>query len=407
MSNILVVGGGPSGIMSAITAAKNGNEVILIERNGELGRKLRVTGGGRCNFTNYREIEDFFDKVVTNKKFLYSSFYTFTNKDLISFFEENNLEYKVEEDNDFKVYTKNDKSLELIETLNKILINNKVKIMYNKKVEDLLVENSNINKVIGVVLESGEKIYADKVIVSTGGMSYAHTGSDGSMYCILEKYGHDIKKPYPALVPLKIKDKWINNLQGVSLKSVDVMWKVKKKKFHINGDMLFTHFGITGPCILKVSSYINKMLEGSDIELFIDFLPNISNDDLINTIKKYPSRNIVNNLKEILPQNFAKEIVNKLNLSEKKPLELTKAEELSLIEELKSMKLVCNGTTGLNTAMVTSGGVSVKDIESSTMKSKKLDNLYLIGEVIDVDAETGGYNLQIAFSTGYLAGLNV
>jgi len=319
MSNILVVGGGPSGIMSAITAAKNGNEVILIERNGELGRKLRVTGGGRCNFTNYREIEDFFDKVVTNKKFLYSSFYTFTNKDLISFFEENNLEYKVEEDNDFKVYTKNDKSLELIETLNKILI----------------------------------------------------------------------------------------NLQGVSLKSVDVMWKVKKKKFHINGDMLFTHFGITGPCILKVSSYINKMLEGSDIELFIDFLPNISNDDLINTIKKYPSRNIVNNLKEILPQNFSKEIVNKLNLSEKKPLELTKAEEQSLIEELKSMKLVCNGTTGLNTAMVTSGGVSVKDIESSTMKSKKLDNLYLIGEVIDVDAETGGYNLQIAFSTGYLAGLNV
>jgi predicted Rossmann fold flavoprotein len=408
MSKILVVGGGPSGIMSAITAAKNGHEVVLLERNGELGRKLKATGGGRCNFTNYREIEDFFDKIVTNKKFLYSSFYTFTNRDLISFFEENSLEYKVEEENDFKVYTKNDKSVELIDTLNKILINNKVKIMYNKKVEDFIVENNEENsKVTGVLLDSGEKIYSDKVIVSTGGMSYTHTGSDGFMYSVLAKYGHDIKKIYPALVPLKIKDQWIKNLQGVSMKNVDVMWKVKKKKFHKAGDMLFTHFGITGPCILKVSSNINKILEDNEVELTIDFLPEISGEEIINVIRKQPSRNIVNNLKEILPQNFSKEIIIKLNLSDKKASEMTKSEEQMIIEEIKNMKLVCEGTTGLNTAMVTSGGVSVKDIDSSTMKSKKIDNLYITGELIDIDAETGGYNLQIAFSTGYLAGLSV
>lgn len=298
--------------------------------------------------------------------------------------------------------------MELIDTLNKILINNKVKIMYNKKVEDFIVENNEENsKVAGVLLDSGEKIYSDKVIVSTGGMSYTYTGSDGSMYSVLEKYGHDIKKIYPALVPLKIKDQWIKNLQGVSMKNVDVMWKVKKKKFHKVGDMLFTHFGITGPCILKVSSYINKMLEENEVELTIDFLPETSGEEIIDIIKKQPSRNIVNNLKEILPQNFSKEIIIKLNLSDKKAAEMTKSEEQMIIEEIKNMKLVCDGTTGLNTAMVTSGGVSVKEIDSSTMESKKIDNLYITGEVIDIDAETGGYNLQIAFSTGYLAGLSV
>ncbi|HBF5910458.1 TPA: aminoacetone oxidase family FAD-binding enzyme, partial [Clostridioides difficile] len=206
MSKVIVVGGGASGMMAALSASKNNNEVILVERNGELGRKLRATGGGRCNFTNNRDIEDFFDKVVSNKKFLYSSFYTFTNKDLISYFESRNLEYKIEEENDHKVYTKNDKSIEVIEVLNKDLLNHNVKIMYNKKVIDIITEeitlkdDSNKDKskylIKGIILDNGDKILGDKVIISTGGVSYSKTGSDGSMYKILKKHGHTLNKLY-------------------------------------------------------------------------------------------------------------------------------------------------------------------------------------------------------------------
>lgn len=408
MSNIAVIGAGPSGMMAAITAAQNGNKVTLIERNGELGRKLKLTGGGRCNFTNNREIEDFFDKVVTNKKFLYSSFYTFNNKDLISFFENNNLEYKIEESNDYKVYTKSDKSTELIDTLNKILVKNNVKIMCNKKVEDIITkEVDGIQSAVGVILDSNEKIYFDKIVVSTGGSSYKSTGSDGSMFKILKNLGHDIKKIYPALVPLKIKEGWILSLQGISIKGADIKWKVKKKKFAINGDFLFTHFGITGPGVLKVSSYINKILDSGEVELNIDFLPETTAEEIEGIIKENPSRNIINNLKGILPQNFLKEILIKLNLEDKKSVDIKKVELNALIEEIKNMKLTCIDTLGIDAGMVTSGGVSVKNIDSSTMESKVIKNLYITGEAIDIDAETGGYNLQTAFSTGYLAGISL
>ena len=403
MSKVIVVGAGPSGMMAALTASKS-HEVILIERNNELGKKLKLTGGGRCNITNNRDIDEFFDKVVNNKKFLYSSFYTFTNIDLLNYFSSKNLEYKVEEFNDRKVYTKSDKANEVIEILKEDLIQNNVNIMYNTKVIDLIVKD---DTVIGVITDNNKKIYSDKVIISTGGKSYESTGSDGLMYDILKKHNHTLNKLYPALSPLTIEEKWIKNLQGISLKKVEISCKIKKKKISKLGDMLFAHFGITGPVVLIMSSYINKLLENEKVTLTIDCLPNISVEGLSKLLRENPNKNVLNNLKGILPQNFLKGIFDILGLSDKKANELSKKDENKIIEYLKNMKLTCNGCLGIKASMVTSGGISVKEINSSTMESKIIKNLYLTGEVIDIDAETGGYNLQIAFSTGYLAGLSV
>ncbi len=398
MSKVIVIGAGPAGIMAAISASKQ-NEVTLIERNSEIGKKLKLTGGGRCNITNNRNIEDFFDKVVNNKKFLYSSFYTFSNYDLLKYFSKNNLEYKVEYDE--KVYTKSDKADEVIEILRNDLLKNKVKLLYNKKVCDLIVEN---NEAKGVIIENGEKIYADKIIITTGGKSYPATGSDGSMFRVLENYGHTIKPLYPALIPLVTKESFIKNLQGVSMKDVNISTKIKKKKIEMQGDMIFTHFGISGPGVLKFSSYINKALDNGPIEINLDFLPNISKEEISRIIRENPNKNILTNLKSILPQNFVKEILNLLNLSDVKPNELKKDDELKIVEYIKEMKLTVSEMLTIKAAMVTSGGVSVKEINSSNMESKLIKNLFFAGEVIDIDAETGGYNLQIAFSTGYLAG---
>lgn len=398
MSKVIVVGGGPAGIMAAISASKQ-NEVILIERNNEVGKKLKLTGGGRCNITNNRNIEDFFDKIVNNKKFLYSSFYTFSNYDLLEYFRKNNLEYKVEYDE--KVYTKSDKADDVINILVDDLIKNKVDIMYNTTVCDLIIEN---NEAKGVITNKGEKISCDKLILTTGGKSFPATGSDGSMFEILKKYGHEIKPLYPALIPLVTKESFVKNLQGVAMKNVCISTKIKKKKIETQGDMIFTHFGISGPAILKFSSYINKVLDNNPIEVSIDFLPQISYDDLSKIIRENPNKNILTNLKSILPQNFLKETLNLLDLSEAKPNELKKDDELKIIEYIKNMKLTVSEMLNIKAAMVTSGGISVKEINSSNLESKIIKNLFFAGEVIDVDAETGGYNLQIAFSTGYLAG---
>lgn len=405
MSKVIVVGAGPSGMMAALTAARNNHQVILIERNDEVGKKLKLTGGGRCNITNNRYIDEFFDKVVTNKKFLYSAFYSFTNEDLLNFLNESNLEYKVEEDNDYKVYTKSDKATELINTFKDLLLNNNIKIMYNSKVSDLVInENS---KIEGVILENNTKILGDKVIISTGGYSHSKTGSDGSMHKVLKKYGHNISTPYPALSPLKIKEDWTRRLQGISFKNVELSCKIKKKKISKIGDLLFAHFGITGPVVLIMSSYINKILDKEEVELNLDILPNLSREEISKIIRENPNKNIANNLKSILPVNYLKEILDLLNLSETKPNELTKENENKIIDYIKNIKLTTNSTLGIQVSMVTSGGVSVKDINSSTMESKVIQDLYFTGELVDVDAETGGYNLQIAFSTGYLAGISI
>ncbi|SHJ80297.1 BaiN/RdsA family NAD(P)/FAD-dependent oxidoreductase [Tepidibacter formicigenes] len=402
MSKVIVIGGGPAGMIAAIMAGRNNNEVTLIEKNKELGKKLKITGGGRCNITNMRDIEVFLDKIIVNHKFLYSSIYSFTNLDLLEFFKKHNLEFKVEED--LKVYPQNDKSEEIIEVLKKELKKSNVKVIYEKKFKDLLIED---NKLKGVILENKETIKGDKVIISTGGMSYPKTGSSGEVYKILKKHGHTINKIYPSLVPLIVKEKWIKNLQGVSMKDVKVTSKYSKnKKIEMTGDILFAHFGITGPVILNISSYLNKMLQEKEVDITIDFTPNIKEEEISKIIRKNPNKAIYNNLREILPLNFIKEILNYLDI-DKKPNELNKQDEKRIIESIKKLKLTCIGTRSINEAIVTSGGISVKEINSSTMESKIINNLYFAGEVIDIEGLTGGYNLQIAFSTGYLAGISV
>ena len=409
MAKVIVVGGGPSGIMAAISAAKQNHSVTLIERNEFLGKKLKLTGGGRCNITNNRYIEDFFDKVVNNNKFLYSSFYSFSNYDLLDYLSSIGVEYKIEEENDSKVYTKNDKALDLINSLENDLRNKNVNIIYNTKVTDLIVEDEKIKGVV-VTSEENEKsevLYADKVILSTGGKSYAHTGSDGSMYQVLEKHGHTINKTLPALCPLKTAETWVKSLQGISMRNVKISTKLKKKKISKCGDMIFTHFGISGPVVLIIDSYINKVLAGEHVEIFIDFMQDTSKEEIVSLIRNNPNKNISTNLKTILPDGFVKELLNILNLSDVKGNSLTKEDENSIVEYIKNMKLTITSSLGFKGAMVTCGGVSTKEVDASTLESKKIENLFITGELLDLDAETGGYNLQIAFSTGYLAGLSL
>ncbi|WP_195970529.1 NAD(P)/FAD-dependent oxidoreductase [Clostridium thermobutyricum] len=398
MEKVIVVGGGPAGIMAALKASEK-NEVILIERNNEIGKKLKLTGGGRCNITNNRDIDEMLQKVVTNKKFLYSAFYSFTNRDLLDYFSSKNLEYKVEYDQ--KVYTGSDKADDVIKILLDDLKNKGVKILYNSKVSNLIVEEG---KIKGVVINNIEVINGDKVIIATGGKSHPQTGSDGSMYDILENYGHKIQPQYAALIPLVIKEDFVSKLQGISMKKVVMRARVKKKKFEQIGDMIFTHFGISGPGVLKLSSYINKALENDDITLTLDFLSDKSRDEIGRIIRLNPQKTVINNMKGLLPQNFLKQIISLCDLEEVKSAELKKKDENKLISMIKEMTITARETLTIKAAMVTSGGVSVKDINSSTLQSKIVKGLYLCGEVIDVDAETGGYNLQIAFSTGNLAG---
>lgn len=399
MRKVIVVGAGPAGIMASLSASKN-NQVILIERNNKIGAKLKLTGGGRCNITNNRDIEDFFPKVVTNSKFLYSAFYTFSNLDVMSYFASKGLKYKVEYDQ--KVFTQSDKADEVIEIFENDLKDNGVRVFYNSKVVDLVVEDSVIK---GVKLENGNVIHADKVIITTGGKSYPKTGSDGSMHELLEEYGHTIKPLHAALIPLVIKEEFVKKLQGVAMKEVVVTAKVKKKKFEQTGDMIFTHFGVSGPAILKISSYLNKFLiKGEEVEIYLDFLKDKTKEEISEIIKSNLNKNIINNLKGLLPQNFIKEILSILDLTETKANELKKADEQKLISYFKEMKLTVRDMITIAGAQVTSGGVNVKEINASTMESKIIKGLYFAGEVMDVDAETGGYNLQIAYSTGYLAG---
>jgi len=400
LARVIIVGGGPAGIMAALSAAKN-NEVILIEKNKEIGMKLRLTGGGRCNITNNRDIEEFFDKIVNNNKFLYSALYTFSNYSLLEYLSSKGIEYKVELDE--KVYTKSDKADEVIDLLKNDLRNNDVNIKYNTTITDLIIED---NVIKGVITSYGEKILGDKIIITTGGKSFPNTGSDGTMYSVLEKYGHTITPIYAALIPLVIKEEFVKKLQGVSMKDVVVSAKIKKKKIEKSGDMLFTHFGISGPAVLKLSSYVNKALTEGEVEITLDFLKDKSKEEISKIMRSNTNKTVFNNLKGVLPQNFLKVVFEILGLSEIKASDLKKEDEYKVIEYMKEMKLTARETLTIKAAQVTSGGVKVKEINASTMESKLIKNLYFAGEVIDVDAETGGYNLQIAFSTGYLAGMD-
>lgn len=402
---ILVIGAGAAGMMAAIAAAKNNSEVILFDGNKVVGKKIRITGKGRCNVTNNCTIQNFISSVPSNGKFLYSAITEFTPQDTMAFFEKNNLNLKIERGN--RVFPASDNANDVAETLGKVLSFYGCKII-NQKVKNLIIEDSVCK---GIETESGEKFLADATIVATGGMSYPGTGSTGDGYKFAQKAGHTLSKLRPTLVPLVSKHKFCRNLQGLSLKNVGVKVfdKVEKKIIYKDfGEMLFTHFGMSGPILLSASAHMKNMAS-SRYSIIVDLKPALDDIKLDKRLQRDFDANInkdfINSLKDLLPKKLIPVIVNLSKIeATTKCNQITKEMRCALIKLLKNLTIDIEGFRPIDEAVATSGGVSVLEINPKTMESKIVKSLYFSGEVIDVDAYTGGYNLQIAFSTGVLAG---
>lgn len=408
--DIAIIGGGASGVLAAIKARELDKDVsiCILESMELIGKKLRITGGGRCNFTNNDPIEDFFDKIVTNNKFLYSALYNFTNEDMKKLIRSLGLDYIIEKDNYNKVYLKSGNGQDLIDVLERRLKSDNIDIFYNSKVVDLDIESNP-----KLVYTDDMMIESEKLIIASGGGSYSQTGSDAYMLDILKNKGIKIIPLKPALTTINIKEGWIKSIPGISLKDVELKYKKNKSKKYssIIGDIIFTHKGIGGPASLRVSSYINKDISSYDVVL--DLIPSISEDELYKICRKDPKKAVSTNLKDIFPQNLLKAImeeIEKYAIENNIKIDLSSSGNFSKVDFdilllfTKRISLSIEGLGKMATATVTSGGVAISEISSSTMESKKFKNVYFAGEVIDVDALTGGYNLQIAFSTGVLAG---
>ncbi|MBE5941464.1 MAG: NAD(P)/FAD-dependent oxidoreductase [Lachnospiraceae bacterium] len=406
VSDVIVVGGGAAGMMAAIFAARNGKKVTLIEQNEKLGKKLFITGKGRCNFTNACDIEDLFQNVVTNPKFLYSAFYTFSNQMVMDFFEEIGLPYKIERGN--RVFPVSDHSSDVIKVLEKEMKKENVKILLNTKVKSLIIEDG-ICK--GVVLKDKRQMCAGSVIVATGGVSYPRTGACKDGYVFAKEAGHCIVDVQPSLVPFELADTCCKDLMGISLKNVSVTIYADQKKVYSDfGEMLFTHFGVSGPIIIKASTYIHKYLD-KDLRLTIDLKPALDEKQLDERILKdfqiFQNKQLKNSLDKLMLRALVPVVIEKGKLDgDKKVNELTKEERKALGNVIKNLPFSITGLRGWDEAIITKGGVKVKEIDPGTMESKITKGLFFAGEVLDLDAHTGGYNLQIAWSTGYLAGIN-
>lgn len=403
-NKIAVIGGGPAGILAAGIASDENNQVTLFEQNEKLGKKLYITGKGRCNITNNKDIEDFFDNIVTNKNFLYSSLYSFTNKDIINLIESNGVKTKVEQGQ--RVFPKSDKSSDVIKAFERFLLDKSVKIKYNHKVNSIFKENEYFT----INTDKGSFNF-NKVIIATGGKSYPATGSRGSGYIFAKKFGHEIIPIKPALIDIKLNDDFIKELTGLTLRNISLKCKINGKKIYEDlGDLLFTHKGISGPLVLSLSSYINR-LEDENISLEIDFKPGLNKEQLdkriLRDFSNNSNRDIINGLNQLLPNRIIEIILNKSKIDIRKKInQITQEERLNLIENIKGFKLDFDRLKPIDYAIISSGGVNTLEIDPSTMESKIIKNLYFAGEIIDVDALTGGYNLQIAYSTGFLAGNN-
>ena len=413
--NVVVVGGGPAGMIAGITSAEEGNNVILVEKNSSLGNKLKITGKGRCNLTFDGDEEKFRNNIVNSSKFMYSSFSNFNNKDVVDFFNKLGVKTKVERGG--RVFPVSDSAIDVVNALKNKLKKENVKIKYNSKVVEIITENE---KISGVKLENGTEIACDKCIIATGGKSYSSTGSTGDGYILLEKLGHSIKEIKPGLVPLKSEDKICKELQGLSLRNVKVsiIDKTNNKILYSEfGEMMFSHFGVTGPVILSASSKlntvknINEKIKNKQIELVIDLKPALSFEVLDKRIQrdfeKYTNKEFKNSLNDLLPQKLISPIINLSKIDkEKKVHQITREQRENLVNIVKNLKINISGFMPLDMAIVTSGGINTKEINPKTMESKIVKGLYVVGELLDVDAYTGGYNLQIAFSTGVAAGKN-
>ncbi|PKM57740.1 MAG: aminoacetone oxidase family FAD-binding enzyme [Firmicutes bacterium HGW-Firmicutes-3] len=405
MKKVIIIGGGAAGMVAAIMVARNGHDVTLLEQNDKLGKKLYITGKGRCNLTNVVDVEALIKQVVSNPKFLYSSFYTFDSESTVRFFNEIGLETKVERGN--RVFPESDKSSDVIKALEKAMKDLNVHVRLRSKVTGLAIDNSRVKGVyIGDL-----QIEADDVIVATGGISYQMTGATGDGYLFAKNAGHKIIKQEQGLVPLNTVEDWVKDLQGLSLKNVELILKVKEKLLYRGfGEMLFTHFGISGPLVLTGSSYLKDI--HYPIQGFIDLKPKLSIEQmdlrLLKDFELYNRKNFENALADLLPKKLIPIVVMLSCIDpEKKVDQITKTERLKLLETLKALPITIGGKRGYNEAIITQGGVDVREINPNTMASKLVDHLYFIGEVLDLDALTGGFNLQIAFSTAYLAGISI
>lgn len=410
--NVVVIGGGPAGMMAAIVAAKNSNNVTIIEKTSSLGNKLKITGKGRCNLTFEGNQENFKQNIVKNYKFMYSSFSTFSNKDVVDYFESLGVKTKVERGG--RIFPVSDKAEDIVHALSSELKKYNVKIMYNTSVTDFIIEE---NVLKGIITKNNEKILCDKCILATGGMSYKVTGSTGDGYEIAKKCNHNIVDIKPGLVPLKSEDKICKELQGLSLKNVGLtLYDDEKKIYEDFGEMMFSHFGITGPIVLSASSKLNRIenldekIKNHKIKVSIDLKPALHIDVLDKRIcrdfEKYSNKEFKNSLNDLLPQKMIPVVISLSKIDiDKKVHQITKEERKKLVNILKNLVINITGFMSIDIAIITCGGIDVKDINPKTMESKKIKNLYFAGEIIDVDAYTGGFNLQIAFSTGYVAGM--
>ena len=407
MSKVLVIGGGAAGMMAAITAAANGGEVLLLEKNEKLGKKLFITGKGRCNITNAADTEDLFSAIVSNPKFLYSSFYSFTNSQVIDFFEGLGVKTKIERGG--RVFPASDHSSDVIRALEREMEQLGVEIYLQAEVKELILKEHVIK---GVVLTSGKKLYADTVIVATGGISYPSTGSTGDGYRFAKACGHQVTVILPSLVPMEVKEWYAKELMGLSLRNIEIcVTDGKKKLYQEFGEMLFTHYGVTGPVILSASSIVGKKLKEKELTLHIDLKPALSEEQLdkrvLREFETNHNRQFKNAVDSLFPSKLRPVIVELSGIPEEKKVhEITKEERLHFVRLIKDFSMTLTGLRGYKEAIITKGGVSVKEIDPSTMESKLVKGLFFAGEVLDLDAVTGGYNLQIAWSTGYLAGMN-
>ncbi len=417
MNNIVIIGGGAAGIMAAISSKKENNNVYIIEKNDKLGKKLRITGKGRCNITFAGDEKDFFNNILVNNKFLYSSYNVFNNQDVLEFFRKIGVESKLERGN--RYFPVSDSATMLVEALIKEIKRLGIHVIYSASVCEILEENS---KVTGVVYKKNNKkevIKADKVILATGGTSYKSTGSTGDGYALAEKLGHTIVDIKPALVPLKVYEQdEMSVLNPLSLRNVKITIKNQAKELYSNfGEMLFAEFGLTGPIILSASSKISRcknielLMKDKSIKLYIDLKPALTEETLDLRIQrdfeKYANKEFQNSLSELLPKKLISIIIQRSKISPKKKVhQITKEERKRLVDVIKNLEYTIKDFLSLDLGIVTAGGVNVKEVNPKTMMSKKVEGLYFAGEVLDLDAYTGGFNLQIAFTTGYVAGIS-
>lgn len=410
MSHVIVVGGGAAGMFAAIAAAKNGHQVTLYEKNEKLGKKIFITGKGRCNITNAADMEELFDAVVTNSKFLYSSFYGYTNQNVIDFFEDAGVPVKIERGN--RVFPTSDHSSDVIRALEREMKKAGVKVCLNTEVKSVEAENGKFNR---VVLKDTTTRTADACIVATGGLSYRSTGSTGDGFRFAESVGHKVTQCFPSLVPMETKEPWICELQGLSLRNVEAKILDGKKELYKDfGEMLFTHFGVSGPLIISASSYVGKKFmdkkgQKKELTLEIDLKPALTEEQLdqrvLRDFEENHNRQFKNAITKLFPTKLIPVMLELGGIDpEKKVNSIEKEERKQFVHLMKHFRMTLTGLRDYPEAIITKGGVNVKEIDPGTMESKLVKGLYFAGEVLDLDALTGGFNLQIAWSTGYAAG---